>query len=288
MLLGADRFRFVTYLQNVSLTPTPTPPKQTQISTSDLRLFKYISDAKERLIRTPTTTQLAPPPTPDQAPAFPLQVTAYGSGAAGSDDALQSLTHRMEGGGRGRLVGSSGAESSGFSLGLTAAAYASVKQQLPISSPSNPQWNEPWDALPHAQADQLLSEADKQLPSSSSSKKRRRGQSSRLPAWWLASAYVFLNIVSTCGIVFANKLVLSTYAFAFPVALTLLHALFTAAGMELMCRGGLFARKRAPVAQTLPVALAYVGSIVLSNWSIHLNTVRCGLRGGVWVISRQG
>lgn len=66
---------------------------------------------------------------------------------------------------------------------------------------------------------------------------------------------------------------LSTFAFSFPVALTLLHALFTAGGMEAMCRGGLFARKAAPAAATLPVAAAYVGSIVLSNWSIHLNTV---------------
>ncbi|KAI8475535.1 MAG: hypothetical protein J3K34DRAFT_365576, partial [Monoraphidium minutum] len=85
--------------------------------------------------------------------------------------------------------------------------------------------------------------------------------------------YVLLNILSTCGIVFANKLVLSTFSFSFPVALTFLHALFTVGGMELMCRAGFFARKAAPAAQTLPIALAYVGSIVLSNMSIKHNTV---------------
>jgi hypothetical protein len=91
---------------------------------------------------------------------------------------------------------------------------------------------------------------------------------------WLAALYVLLNIASTCGIVFANKLVLSTFGFAYPVALTLVHALFTALGMELMCRTGLFARKAAPARHTLPVALAYVGSIVFSNMSISFNTVR--------------
>lgn len=103
--------------------------------------------------------------------------------------------------------------------------------------------------------------------------RRRRAAAAGPASRWLAAAYVLLNIASTCGIVFANKLVLSTFGFSFPVALTLLHALFTAAGMELMCRAGFFSRKAAPLRATAPVALAYVGSIVFSNMSIKFNTV---------------
>jgi hypothetical protein len=88
-----------------------------------------------------------------------------------------------------------------------------------------------------------------------------------------AGAYVALNIASTCGIVFANKCVLGVFGFGVPVALTLIHALFTSAGMELMCLAGLLPRKAAPARAVLPLAAAYVGSIVLSNASIHLNTV---------------
>jgi hypothetical protein len=95
-----------------------------------------------------------------------------------------------------------------------------------------------------------------------------------------AAAYVGLNIASTCGIVFANKLVLGTYAFAFPVALTLIHAAVTAGGMEAAARAGLLARKAAPARGVLPLAGAYAGSIVLSNASIHLNTVRAPGGGG--------
>ena len=62
------------------------------------------------------------------------------------------------------------------------------------------------------------------------------------------------------------------------MCLTLVHALFTALGVEAMARAGLFARRGAPLADTAPIAAAYVASIVLSNWSIQLNTVR-GLRG---------
>lgn len=81
----------------------------------------------------------------------------------------------------------------------------------------------------------------------------------------------------------SNKLVLSTYAFSFPVTLTLLHAAFTAAGIELMARAGLFTRRAAPLGDALPVAGAYVASVVLSNWSIQLNTVRgCGQGRGQW------
>jgi hypothetical protein len=103
---------------------------------------------------------------------------------------------------------------------------------------------------------------------------RRGGLRARVQA----CAYVALNVASTCGIVFANKLVLSPFEFAFPVALTLLHALATAAGMEAMCRGGLFPRNPVPLRAVAPVALAYVGSIVTSNWSIQLNTVRVCMR----------
>jgi solute carrier family 35 protein E3 len=87
-------------------------------------------------------------------------------------------------------------------------------------------------------------------------------------------AYGLLNIVSAVLIVVANKVVLYTCRFSFPVALTWLHTIMTAVGLQLMALLGIFTIKRLPWDKTAPNAVAYVGYIVFNNISIQLNTLR--------------
>lgn len=88
-----------------------------------------------------------------------------------------------------------------------------------------------------------------------------------------AIVYLTTNIIFVVAIVIANKKALTTYGFAFPVALTWLHTVFTAVGMQLLCSCGLFDKKTITIKQSLPVAATYVGFVVLNNLSIQLNTV---------------
>ncbi|KAF8065848.1 slc35e3 [Scenedesmus sp. PABB004] len=88
-----------------------------------------------------------------------------------------------------------------------------------------------------------------------------------------AAAYGVTNLSSVVAIVFANKLVLFTHGFHFAATLTWLHCIFTAAGMVGMAAAGIFEVRRVPLARSLPVATVYVGTIVLNNLSIQLNTV---------------
>lgn len=88
-----------------------------------------------------------------------------------------------------------------------------------------------------------------------------------------AFVFGFMNIASSVGIVFVNKVVMSTYSFTFPVALTCLHMAFTGIGLRVAAGMGLFELKSAPLARVLPLAAAYVGSIVFQNLSLQFNTV---------------
>ena len=85
--------------------------------------------------------------------------------------------------------------------------------------------------------------------------------------------YGLLNIASASGIVFANKLVLSTFGFHFLSALALIHTVATVLGMHLFCWFGVFDAKYLPLRSTAPLAMAYVGYIVLNNLNLRLNTV---------------
>ena len=88
-----------------------------------------------------------------------------------------------------------------------------------------------------------------------------------------AVSFAALNIASSCGIVFANKAVFSTFGFHFTYALTLLHTWVTAGGMLLFLYFGVFQRKKVPLLSLLPLAAAYVGYIVLSNLNLQVNSV---------------
>eukprot|EP00199_Chlamydomonas_sp_CCMP681_P002716 CAMPEP_0119104708 /NCGR_PEP_ID=MMETSP1180-20130426/2856_1 /TAXON_ID=3052 ORGANISM="Chlamydomonas cf sp, Strain CCMP681" /NCGR_SAMPLE_ID=MMETSP1180 /ASSEMBLY_ACC=CAM_ASM_000741 /LENGTH=337 /DNA_ID=CAMNT_0007089539 /DNA_START=75 /DNA_END=1088 /DNA_ORIENTATION=- len=89
----------------------------------------------------------------------------------------------------------------------------------------------------------------------------------------LAGFYCAANIVVAACIVFANKWVFSYYNFKFVFALALIHTLFTVAGMNVLACMGFFIPKRIPVAKLIPLALGFVGYVVLCNVSLKINSV---------------
>jgi solute carrier family 35 protein E3 len=90
---------------------------------------------------------------------------------------------------------------------------------------------------------------------------------------YLAAFYCLFNIIVASAIVFANKAVFSLYHFKFVFALTLIHTIFTWVGMSLLAGVGFFFPKKIPAHQLLPLAIGYVGYIVLCNLSLNLNSV---------------
>ena len=72
---------------------------------------------------------------------------------------------------------------------------------------------------------------------------------------------------------FANKAVFTTYGFKFVVFLTFIHTVFTWIGMNLFASLGFFTRKSIPQLKLLPLALGYIGYVVLCNVSLNLNSV---------------
>ncbi|GFR52873.1 hypothetical protein Agub_g15504 [Astrephomene gubernaculifera] len=85
--------------------------------------------------------------------------------------------------------------------------------------------------------------------------------------------YIALNVFSACAIVFANKIVFKTFRFHFVTTLTLVHTLFTWVGMLLLARINFFTVKQLSPLAVAPLAIGYVGYIILNNLSLNLNTV---------------
>ena len=85
--------------------------------------------------------------------------------------------------------------------------------------------------------------------------------------------YGLVNVSSAVAIVMANKVVLYTYDFKFPVALTLMHMIVTALGMRVIAWCALFSKKPIPFVSSMQLASANVGSIVFNNLSLQWNTV---------------
>ena len=56
--------------------------------------------------------------------------------------------------------------------------------------------------------------------------------------------YGTFNVAVGCGIVFANKAVLSIFNFKFVYCLTLIHTIVTMVGMWMFAAGGIFEIKR--------------------------------------------
>lgn len=85
--------------------------------------------------------------------------------------------------------------------------------------------------------------------------------------------YGLVNGSSAVAIVMANKVVLYTYDFHFPVALTLIHMIATAVGMRVLAWCAFFEKKPIPFLSSMQLAGANVGSIVFNNLSLQWNTV---------------
>ncbi|GLI60906.1 hypothetical protein VaNZ11_003139 [Volvox africanus] len=103
-------------------------------------------------------------------------------------------------------------------------------------------------------------------PSPSSSK------SSETPQY-IKIIYICMNVIVACGIVFANKIVFAVYRFKFVTTLTLIHTIFTWIGMISLEQLGFFEGKKFTQRDVAPLALGYVGYVVLNNLSLNLNTV---------------
>jgi solute carrier family 35 protein E3 len=88
-----------------------------------------------------------------------------------------------------------------------------------------------------------------------------------------ACVYGVLNLSSSVLIVIANKLVLETYGFSYPAALTFLHMVFTAAGMACMAAWRVYEPKPVPWQHSLPMGAAFAASVALGNVSLQLNSV---------------
>jgi len=79
-------------------------------------------------------------------------------------------------------------------------------------------------------------------------------------------------MASVC-IVFANKLVLTYYGFKFVFILTWIHTAFTIVGMHGLASLNFFTPKKLPPLKIIPLALGFVGYVVLSNMSLSMNSV---------------
>lgn len=89
----------------------------------------------------------------------------------------------------------------------------------------------------------------------------------------LPICYGIVNLVSVIAIVVANKHILHTYRFRYPVTLTCLHAIVTACSLKSMAVAGMFQPRSTPFVKAAPTAIVYVLFIILNNKSLQMNTV---------------
>ena len=89
----------------------------------------------------------------------------------------------------------------------------------------------------------------------------------------VAILYFILNAVSGVSIVFANKAVFVHFDFQFVSALACVHSVVTVVGLQVLCWGRVFTRKRLPWLQTIPLAAAFVGYIAGWNLTLQMNSI---------------
>lgn len=85
--------------------------------------------------------------------------------------------------------------------------------------------------------------------------------------------YLLLNASSSIGIVFTNKLVFQVFNFRFGTLLTLIHFVFTFAGLEVCRWFGVFERKEISLRAILPLSISFCGFVALTNVSLVYNSV---------------
>ncbi|KAJ3114882.1 hypothetical protein HK098_007133 [Nowakowskiella sp. JEL0407] len=87
------------------------------------------------------------------------------------------------------------------------------------------------------------------------------------------SSFMLLNIVSSVGIVMANKWAMQVHGFKFGTTLTMLHFVVTFVGLEICARFGMFERKQLRVKDILGLSSTFCGFVVLTNLSLQYNSV---------------
>jgi solute carrier family 35, member E3 len=85
--------------------------------------------------------------------------------------------------------------------------------------------------------------------------------------------YLFLNAASSIGIVVTNKIVFQTYNFRYGTLLTFIHFVFTALGLEVCRRLGVFESKPVEFRKVLPLCLSFCGFVALTNLSLVYNSI---------------
>jgi hypothetical protein len=80
-----------------------------------------------------------------------------------------------------------------------------------------------------------------------------------------AAALAAVNMTSSVLIVLCNKILFKSYSFNYPLTLSLIHFLFTIAGVEACRAVGLVSPARISARAILPLSCAYVGFVVLTN-----------------------
>ncbi|XP_037092581.1 solute carrier family 35 member E3-like [Pollicipes pollicipes] len=92
------------------------------------------------------------------------------------------------------------------------------------------------------------------------------------PSRTLVAAHCCANVALSITLVLLNKWVYTHVGFP-NMTLTLLHFVTSFALCALSLRAGLFAAKRVPLLDMLPLAAAFCGFVVLTNLSLQYNTV---------------
>jgi solute carrier family 35 protein E3 len=84
---------------------------------------------------------------------------------------------------------------------------------------------------------------------------------------------LFLNVASSCGTIFVNKLIFKSYGFTFGTTLTVCHFIVTFLLLLCCVYFGLFEFKRLPMTKVLPISFAFCGYVVFNNISLLYNSV---------------
>ncbi len=85
--------------------------------------------------------------------------------------------------------------------------------------------------------------------------------------------WVLINIAAVVGIVMANKLVFTHFKFHFGTLLTVIHFVFTSAGLELGKLVGWIPKKQVEWWRVIPLSVSFCGFVVLTNLSLQYNSV---------------
>lgn len=83
---------------------------------------------------------------------------------------------------------------------------------------------------------------------------------------------IIWNLCSSIAIVFSNKWIYTNYKFP-NVTLTCIHFLMTYLGLTVCASVNIFAPKKIPLREMIPLSLSFCGFVVFTNLSLQNNTV---------------